>query len=87
MLRVHHPKTVSKHGLWKIVGVTFRLTEYIATMMSMMIGRANYVRARARNLKGGLQRSKFFATEWKFTVPAADVHTLDSLRSENAALP
>ena len=70
-------------ALSNLLGVTFRMTEYITTTL---VRRANYVRSRARSLKGGLQRRKIFAIEWKFTVPAKDVQTLDSLRSENERL-
>lgn len=70
-------------ALSKVVGVTFRMTEYITMTL---VRRANYVRNKARSLKGGLQRRKFFSLEWKFRVPAVDVQTLDSLRSENKQL-
>ena len=52
----------------------------------ILVRRANYLRTKARKLKGGLQRADFFATNWRFTVPAFDVLTLSSLQSANATL-
>ena len=70
-------------SLSKILGITLPFTHYLGTIL---VRRANYVRLKARNLKGGRQQSKFFASKWTFTIPAIDVLTLSSLQGENNKL-
>ena len=65
------------------IGVAIRCTDYV---FSMLVRRANYLRLKSRKFKGGVQRKRFFETEWQFKVPVSDVVTIDTLRSENAQL-
>ena len=58
----------------------FGCSEYVRMIL---VRRANYLRTKARKLKGGVQRADFFV---RFTVPASDVLTLSSLQSANATL-
>ncbi len=69
--------------LSEVLGITIRCTQCVYKMLT---ARASFLRAKSRQIRGGVQRKKFFGHNWTLKLPAKHVSTPAQVAKENVQL-